>query len=413
MDCAERLQKSGNAIAFVGTYLPRRCGIATFTFDLAEAVACLARNTDDVSVVVMNEREIGHDYPDRVKFQIHCESRGDYLRAARYLNDHSRVVSLQHEFGIFGGSCGENVLHLVSKLRVPLVVTCHTVLPDPEPEQEHVFRGIVSRADRLVVMNKLAIPILVDVYGARRDQISYIRHGIHDVPYADPPYRKRSFGVMGRVLLTFGLLHRNKGLETAIEAMQEIIRVRSDTTYVIAGQTHPAILREEGESYRRELEQLVKELRLENHVLFIDEFFDLSSLMTLLCETDIFVVPYHVLDLMTSGVLSYAAGAGNAVVSTPFLHARELLDDDRGIIVPPADPAALARAVIGLLQDPSAMSAMRRRVYAHTRSMVWPAVAGEYLDLFDRVGFQERERLTAPSRPSVPGTPRRDIVTPS
>jgi glycosyltransferase involved in cell wall biosynthesis len=413
MDCADRPSKRSNAIAFVGSYLPRRCGIATFTYDLAEAVAGVPRNSDEVIVVAMNDREDGYDYPDRVTFQIHCDTPDDYTRAADYLNKHCRAVCLQHEFGIFGGTRGEAVLRLISKIQVPLVVTCHTVLKKPELREKQVFRGVVRQADQLIVMNKLAIPVLEEVYGARRSQIVYICHGIHDAPYADPPYRKKAFGVLGRVLFTFGLLHRNKGIETVIEAMQEIVRARSDTTYVIAGQTHPVVVREEGEAYRRELEQLVIDLGLENHIVFIDRFFDLSSLMTCLRETDVFVAPYLTLDHMTSGALSYAAGAGNAVVATPFLHARELLAENRGKIVPPADAAAIAHAVIDLLADQPAMDAMRRRIYAHTRGMVWPSIAREYLDVFDRMESRTSDRLTLPKRPDVPVAHRHNTITPS
>lgn len=376
---------SSKGTAFVGTYLPRRCGIATFTFDLSEAVTRVQRSADPVVIVAVNDRLEGYPYTQRVKCQIQCDDPADFVRAAHYLNAHSRVVSLQHEFGIFGPDSGSNVLRLLEEIRVPVVVTCHTVLQHPDRGQKNVLKEVAARADRLIVMNTLAVRCLEDVYGADPERVIYIGHGIHDVPMADPLYRKKVFGVLGRVLLTFGLIHRNKGIEVAIEAMARIVGVRSDVTYVIAGQTHPAVLIEEGESYRRELERQVIDLGLENHVMFIDRFLDLASLMAYLRETDIFVAPYLTMDHMTSGALSYAVGTGNAVVASPFLHAQELLAGGRGKIVAAGDVVGLADTILDLLENQHATDAMRRTAYAHSRRMVWPAVAAEYVDVFDRI----------------------------
>ncbi|UCG50807.1 MAG: glycosyltransferase family 4 protein [Candidatus Latescibacterota bacterium] len=408
--------------ALVGTYLPRCCGIATFTYDLAETLARVHPSRSGVIVAAMNDRPEGYAYPERVKLQIRCDVVDDFLQAAEYLNRHSRVVSLQHEYGIFGGGCGENVLHLIRRLRVPLVVTCHTVYPEPDPDKKAVFDEIVSRADRLIVMNQYAMPYLESLHGARRSQIVYIRHGIHDVPFVDPPVKKRVFGVNGPVLLTFGLLHRNKGLEQAVEAMATIVRARPDATYVVAGETHPVIKREEGEAYRSELKHQVKTLGLESHVKFIDRFAELSDLMAYLEETDIFVAPYLTLDHMTSGPLSYAVGAGKPVVATPFLHARELLANGRGRFVPVGDPLALAEVVLDLLENQPARDAMRRRAYAHTRSMVWPAIAREYARIFDdvtreveplRVGEKVVSSVAAQPTVAVRSTAHRDAIPPS
>ncbi len=413
MDISAPVPESCTGIAFVGSYLPRRCGIATFTHDLSEAVARVPRNADPVTIVAVNDTAQSYRYSKRVKYQIRCDIEDDYVRAAHYLNAHSRVVSLQHEFGIFGCNSGRNVLRLIENVRVPVVVTCHTVLRQPDREKKRILRAIVSRADVLVVMNRLAIECLEDIYGADLKRITYIGHGVHDVPFADPPYRKNAFGILGWVLLTFGLLHRNKGIEIAIEAMARIVRVKSDVTYVVAGQTHPVVVTQEGESYRRELEQRARSLGLENHVVFINRFSDLTSLMTYLGETDIFVAPYLTMDHMTSGALSYAVGAGNAVVATPFLHARELLAGGRGKIVPAGDPIALADTVLDLLENRSATDAMRRTAYAYTRRMVWPVVASEYLDIFDRVCQPAEARLNARVRPDVQVASRGDAVTPS
>ena len=391
------------AIGFVGNYLPRRCGIATFTSDLAEALARVPGNRRRVLVVVMNDRAGRYIYPPRVKYEIQEEKLTDYARAARFLNTHCGVVSLQHEFGIFGGECGSYVMHLIGQLHVPLVVTCHTVFEYPDAGYRSVFRRIVSRANKLVVMNRRAVGLLETLYGARSEQIEFIHHGIHDMPFFKPPIKKKTFGVEGRVLLTFGLLHRNKGIEFMIDAMAEIVRSKPDTTYVIAGQTHPAVVREEGESYRKELEERVESLRLGKRVIFIDRFADLSDLVKFLGETDIFVAPYLNLDQMTSGALSYAVGAGKAVLATPFLHARELLAEGRGVIVPVRDARALAGAVLDLFNDEKKLESIRSEAYSYTRDMVWPAVAGDYLKVFEKVSRRVPAMLPIERRPPLPG----------
>jgi glycosyltransferase involved in cell wall biosynthesis len=403
-DVAE-VSLDSRAIGLVGTYIPRRCGIATFTFDLAEAVARVVGPRKPVYVVAMNENGEGYPYPSRVRFQIQQGDVSHYLRAARFLNDYCDVVSLQHEFGIFGGESGSLVLRLIEKLRIPLVVTCHTVYGEPEPDKRDVLREIVASARKLVVMDRQGIDFLQGIYGARREQIVYIRHGIHDIPLQDPPDEKRVFGVKGPVILTFGLLHRNKGIEYMIDAMAAIIRSRPDVTYVVAGQTHPAIVRQEGESYRRSLETRVEELGLQRHVKFIDRFAELSDLMTYLSQADMFAAPYLFLDQMTSGALSYAVGAGNAVIATPFHHAKELLAEGRGCLVPVGDSAALAGAVLDLLENRTKMNEMRRKAYEHTRGMVWPVVAREYVSVFRRVS----RRVAAPAsiRREVPVRPAR------
>jgi glycosyltransferase involved in cell wall biosynthesis len=379
----ERSQRPG--VGFVGCCLPRLCGIATFTYDLFDAVASVSDKDQSFFVAAVNDRPEGYQYPSCVEVTINVDDPYDYSLAAEYLNEYCSVVCLQHEFGIFGPQWGENVLHLLRGLRRPLVVTCHTVPIDPEPEQRTIFCEVVARADRLVVMNRHAVNFLQALYGASYGQIDHIRHGIHDVPFLNPALRKKSFGVSGPVLLTFGLLHRNKGLEYMIEAMATIVRKRPDVTYVVAGATHPRILEEEGESYRNSLQGKARSLGLENNVKFIDGFSDLTRLMAYLTETDVFVAPYLNLDQMTSGALSYAVGAGKAVVATPFLHAKELLADGRGRLVPVRSAQALARNVLDLLADEQATDAMRRRAYRHTRGMVWRVVAREYLSLFETV----------------------------
>lgn len=394
MSDSDRKRPKRSVVGFVGSCLPRRCGIATFTYDLVEAVARVSDKSHSFFIAAMNDRAEGYRYPDRVKVEIDVGDVLDYTMAAEYLNEFCSVVCLQHEFGIYGLPWGENVLHLIRWLRRPLVVTCHTVPTEPDPRQREIFREVVGRADRLVVMNRRAVDFLQALYGARYSKIAYIRHGIHDVPFNDPPPEKRSFGVRGPVLLTFGLLHRNKGLEYMIEAMAAIVRERPDVTYVIAGSTHPRIKEQEGESYRRSLQGKVRRLGLQDNVRFVDDFLDLADLMAYLADTDVFVAPYLNLNQMTSGALSYAAGAGKAVVATPFLHAKELLAAGRGRLVPAGCSAALARNILELLSDRRKADEMRRRVYGHTRGMVWPAVAREYVSVFDDIG--QKQPMTVP-----------------
>jgi len=374
-------------IAFVGNYLPRRCGIATFTYDLAESIARQSGADQPVSVVAMNDISEGYDYPDRVKFEVRQEYSVDYSKAADFLNfSRIDIVSLQHEYGIFGGDWGSYILSLMRDLHLPVVVTCHTVVKEPDPVMKEVFREIAAKADRLVVMSRKAFVFMEEVYGIDRSQIAYIPHGIPDVPFVDPSYYKDKFGVEGRkVLLTFGLLHPNKGIEYMIEALPEIVARHPKTTYLVLGTTHPAVVREQGESYRLGLQRKVRELGLEKHVLFHPRFVEFDELMEYLGAADIFVTPYPNLDQITSGTLSYAMGTGKAVVSTKYWHAEELLAEGRGALVPVNDPETLTREINSLLDDEVRLSSMRKKAYTYCRGMVWPVVARNYLDLFDEV----------------------------
>ncbi|MFO8072753.1 MAG: glycosyltransferase family 4 protein [Polyangia bacterium] len=391
-------------IAFIGNYPPRRCGIATFTHDLAEAVSDQAGADQPVIVAAMNDTPQGYDYPERVRFEIRQDYQLDYSRAADFLNfSRIDVVCLQHEFGIFGGKWGRNLLALLHDLRRPLVVTCHTVQRSPHPEQREMLCEIAAVADRLVVMGSIAVDFLEDVYGIDRGKVAVIPHGIHDVPFVDPSYYKDKFGVEGRkVLMTFGLLHRNKGVEYMIEALPAIVKRHPNAIYVVLGATHPGVLREEGESYRLSLQRLARDLGVEGHLLFHPRFVDNDELFEYLGATDIFVTPYLFEDQITSGVLAYAVGSGKAVVSTGYWHARELLDEQRGRLVPMADSEALAREVNSLLDDEVTGSAMRKRAYTHSRSMVWPMVARSYLELFEQA--RSRGPLVVPTATSLQRT---------
>jgi glycosyltransferase involved in cell wall biosynthesis len=377
--------KDFRGIAFVGTYLPRACGLATFTYDLAEAVAERCGDGEPVIVAAMNDRPEGYVYPDRVTFELREGNKTDYTRAADFLN-YSRidVVCLQHEFNIFGGQAGSNILSMLRDLHRPVVVTCHTVLRDPDAARKEVLREIGARADKLVAMSKRACRFLEEIYDVPREKIALVPHGIHDMPFVDPSFYKDKFGMEGRrVLLTFGLLHDEKGIEYMIEAMPTIVEKHPRVSYIVLGATHPAILREEGESYRLSLQRRVRTLGLEEHVIFYPRFVELDDLLEYLGASDILVTPYVREDHTASGPLIYAMGAGKAVVSTPYWYAREMLGEGRGRLVPAGDAAALAREIIGLLDDEVSLGLMRKKAYNHCRCMVWRSVAEEYLGIFD------------------------------
>jgi glycosyltransferase involved in cell wall biosynthesis len=393
-------------IAFLGNYLPRKCGIATFTHDLAEAVSQQAGQEQPVIVCAMNDLDEGYAYPDRVKFEVRQDHVMDYARGADYLNfSRIDVVSLQHEYGIFGGEAGANLLMLLRDLKRPLAVTCHTVLKEPIPEQKEVFTEIAERASMMVVMSERAFSIMEEVYSIDHEKIRLIPHGVHDMPFIDPAYYKDKFGVEGRrVLLTFGLLHRNKGIEHMIEALPTVVDRHPNTTYLVLGATHPAVLREEGESYRLELQRRARDLGVEEHVLFHPRFVELDELLEYLGAADIFVTPYLLMDQITSGVLSYAMGAGKAVVSTPYWHAQELLAEGRGRLVPPGDPDALAQEILDLLDHEVTLAAMRKKAYLYCRNAVWSSVARQYLDLFDEI------RLRGPAAVPVATAMRRPLA---
>jgi glycosyltransferase involved in cell wall biosynthesis len=385
-----RMIQRFRGIAFLGNYLPRACGIATFTHDLATTVARQVGGDQPVIVAAMNDLPEGYSYPDIVKFELRQDYQIDYSRAADFLNfSHIDIVSLQHEYGIYGGEYGSNVLTFLRDLNRPAVVTCHTVLEHPKRQQKEVLAEIAAHSQKLVVMSRRAYGFLENAYSIPRNKLAFIPHGIHDTPFIDPNYYKDKFGVEGRrVLLTFGLITPAKGIEYVIEALPQIVERHPKTTYVILGTTHPAVIREQGESYRLSLQRRVRELGLEENVLFYPLFVEIEELLEYLGATDIFVTPYLHLEQITSGALAYAMGAGKAVVSTPYWHAEELLADERGCLVPPRNSDALAREIIGLLDDEVKLSAMRKRAYTYCRGMVWSAVARNYLDLFDEVRSQ-------------------------
>ncbi len=381
-------------VALVGNYLPRRCGIATFTTDLSEGLATLAPSVD-FWAVAMNDRPEGYAYPPRVKFEVSANRPADYRLAADFLNLGSvDVVCLQHEYGIFGGPTGRLIFDLLARLRMPLIVTLHTVLREPSDSQRGIVKELAEIADRLVVMSQMGVEFLREVYQIPEDKIALIPHGIHDAPFVDPNYYKDVFGVEGKkVLLTFGLLSPSKGIEAMIDVLPEIVARHPDAVYIVLGATHPGVKLERGEDYRHSLQRRAADRGVEDHVIFHNKFVELQELMEFLGATDIYVTPYLNEAQITSGTLAYALGSGKATVSTPYWYAMELLADDRGKIVPFEDPRALATAVLELLENETERHAMRKKAYQYTRAMRWSEVAARYLDVFVRV---QRERSSNP-----------------
>jgi glycosyltransferase involved in cell wall biosynthesis len=383
------MQKSSDIlkIAFLGDYLPRKCGIATFTTDLRTAVA-LEFPTTQCLVVPVNDIEGGYEYPPEVRFEIAEQDLSSYLRAADFLNITGvDVLCVEHEFGIYGGLAGSHLLALLHELRIPIVTTLHTILPEPSPGQRRVMRELIRLSTRLVVMAEKGREILLDVYQAPADKIDLIPHGIPDMPFADPNYFKDEFGVAGKhVLLTFGLLSPNKGIEYALRALPGIITVFPNTVFIVVGQTHPNLLRDEGEFYRLSLERMAKDLGVQKNVVFINRFVEQEELMRFIGATDIYLTPYLTETQITSGTLAYAFGAGNAVVSTPYWHATELLTKERGKLVPFHDSGAIAGAVIDLLNDEPLRHSMRKNAYQMGRDMVWSRVAQLYMKSFYQAG---------------------------
>ena len=371
------------SLAFVGTYVPRQCGIGTFTNDLATAFSVAHPNVD-IMVVPVNDRVEGYEYPDEVRFAIDDKDLDDYRRASDFLNiSNVDMVCVQHEFGIYGGESGDFILTLLKNVRAPIVMTLHTVLEDPNPSQMRVMTEMARYCERFVVMSNRAVDYLKRVYHIDESRIDFIHHGIPDVPFVDTSYYKDQFGVESRrVLLTFGLLSPGKGIEYVIEALPKIAKENPNVTYMVVGATHPHVRMRDGEAYRMSLRQLAERLGVSDHLVFHDHFVTLEELISFIGAADAYVTPYLNREQITSGTLAYAVGAGKAVISTSYWHAEELLADGRGILVPFRDAEAIADKVNSVFGDDVARNTMRKKAYQYGRNMVWPAVASRYMEAF-------------------------------
>src|SRR5579859_6579160 len=381
-----------NRVAVVGNYLPRRCGIATFTTDLCDAIHT-EYGTTELLALPVNDTEEGYAYPARVRFELSEDNLASYRQAADFLNfSNIDLVCLQHEYGIFGGRAGAHVLELLRRLRMPFATTLHTVLREPTPDQRAVMEEIASLSDRLIVMSRQSAEILQEVFQVPAGKIDLIPHGIPDLPFTDPSFYKDGFGTEGKeVLLTFGLLSPNKGIENVIKAMPEILARHSNVAYMVSGVTHPHILRREGDKYREYLHSLARDLGVDASVIFRNRFVTPQEMVELIGAADIYITPYKHKAQVVSGTLAYALCAGKAIISTPYLHAIELLDDERGVLVPFDDPGAIAAKTVELLNNGTARHAMRKRAYLYARDMVWSRVAQKYMKCFERI-YNERLR---------------------
>src|ERR1700693_5025149 len=381
-------------IAVIGNYLPRQCGIATFTTDLCAAISA-EYGTARLLALPVNDTEEGYDYPARVRWSLAQDDLTSYQEAAEFLNfNNIDMVCLQHEYGIFGGPAGSHILHLLRGLKMPAVTTLHTVLREPNPDQLTVMEEIAELSDRLIVMSQLSSQFLQEIYKVPGSKIDMVPHGVPDLPFLDPNFYKDRFGVEGKaVLLTFGLLSPNKGIENVIQAMPQILSKHKNVTYIVAGATPPHILRREGDKYRASLQALAKEIGVESQVIFHNRFVSPEEMVEFIGAADIYITPYRHEAQVVSGTLAYALGAGKAIISTPYWHAIELLDDRRVSMVPFQKAEAIAHKPIDLLDTPAIRHAMRKRAYLFARSMVWKKVAQGYMESFARV---RSDRLETP-----------------
>ncbi|MCL5264630.1 MAG: glycosyltransferase family 4 protein [Chloroflexi bacterium] len=373
-------------VILVGSYFPRRCGIATFTYDLTHSLSDIL-GRERCRVVAVNNRLEGYSYPQEVSFEIQQDRIQDYQRAAEYINfSNAKLVCLQHEFGIFGGRAGVYLSSLIDNLKKPLVTTLHTVIKEPTAEYRKAMDHVVRQSQMLVVMSETGSVMLQEVYGVDQERIAVIPHGVPDFHFVDPNFFKDQLGVEGRfVILTFGLIGPNKGIEVMLEALPPVVERHPEITYVILGATHPEVAKTQGERYRLSLERKARDLGLQSNVVFQNRFVDIGELCDYICASDLYVTPYLSQEQIVSGTLAYAVGAGKAVISTPYWYAAEILDDGRGILVGFKNVAELSGALLDLLDNPVQLHRMRKKAYEFGRQMVWKEVANRYVEVLHKV----------------------------
>ncbi|MFW6456958.1 MAG: glycosyltransferase family 4 protein, partial [Planctomycetota bacterium] len=390
--------KLKDGIAFVSTYPPRQCGIGTFTRSLSSACNLHMDGRLGSMVVALDDPEEDYDYPDIVRHKLDQRARVDYVEAAEFINfSNVRAVSLQHEFGIFGGDDGAYVLDMLRELRCPVITTLHTVLDEPSDGQREVMDELTVLSQRLVVMSHKGVNFLTDIYDAPAEKIDFIPHGVEQLPLVEPDLYKDQFDMEGReVILTFGLLSPGKGIEYMLQALPPVVQEYPNLCYIVLGATHPEVRERKGESYRLKLQRMARDLELQKNVLFIDRFVEQSELCEFLKAADLYATPYLSRKQITSGTLAYAIGAGKPVVSTNYWYAEELLADDRGILVEPEDSDAMSEGILELLNNPEKLRKMRAAAYEYSRDMVWGEVGRKYLDTFRESMSAARVRTAMP-----------------
>ena len=378
-------------IAFVATYPPRQCGIGTFTHSLAHAIK--ANGEHEIIIIAMSDNHETYAFPPEVKLTIHQEHQTDYLAAADFINrSGAEVCILEHEFGIFGGQSGVYILPLLHRLNIPLISTLHTILETPSYTEKAILKEICKMSNKLVVMSNKAIQFLENIYDVPAEKISRIEHGVPDIQF-DKDMSRAAFKMSDKkLLLTFGFVGRNKGIETVIKALPKIIEKNPDVFYIVLGKTHPNVLREAGEQYRNYLQLLIKTLKLKDHVLLLNEYVDEKELFKYLAACDIYITPYVNEAQITSGTLTYAMGSGCVVVSTPYWHAAELLKDNRGCLFDFNDANGLANVLNDLLDNPKLMHSIQQKAIEYGQEIIWPKIGERYLQLSEQL-------ISKPSKP--------------
>ena len=385
-----RRQERPLNVIYVSSYIPRKCGIATYTKDLTSAINLLnARSLAEILAVNHVEDEL--EYPWEAKFKIAYDDLATYLSAAEYINQsHADIVSLQHEFGLFGGEAGEYILPFVEALKVPLVTTFHTVVSDHGGKYGEILRRIAQKSAAIVVMMEDVAESLEKNYGVPHEKIVVIPHGVPDTPFTSSDSYKRKRQLGNRLVLgNINLLDSNKGIEYVLEAVAEIKKTIPEVLYVMIGQTHPTVVKKRGEVYRQFLKKRVRELGISENVRFVNEYLPLKDLIDWLKTFDIYITPYLDPQQVTSGALAYAIGVGKACISTPYIYSKEMLANERGVLVPFRDSVAIADAVVRLVKNPELKSNIEANAYNFGRLMTWPNVGQSHLNLFRAVAQED------------------------
>jgi glycosyltransferase involved in cell wall biosynthesis len=372
-------------VLFIGTYVPKECGIATFTHDLLNSVYG-EYNDVQCEVIALNNFSETYNYPDEVVFQIERDRIEDYYLAADYINQSTAdIVCLQHEFGLFGGSAGDYIFAILSGINKPVITTMHTIIREPELEYRISTEKLIRYSEKLVVMSQTAVDMLKDVYEVAEDKIEVVFHGLPDYPFNNCDKYKKMLNLKGSpLILTFGLLSPNKGIESMLEALPDVVNQYPDLVYLILGATHPEVKKRHGEAYRQYLKNKVSELGLEDNVIFHNKFVEKEELCNYILASDIYASPYLSREQIVSGALTYAIGMGKAIVSTPYWYAQEMLADNRGLLVDFGDADGFKKSLLHLIENPEECDDMRKKAYDFGRKMTWENVGGAYNTIFSK-----------------------------